>query len=161
MKKVWVLSYPLSAQRRLWSDSLCWFCHVAAKMNSHTWAQMEHITSRLITSWWRKGSVQILKLPEWEHPQVQMLEATLTWWWMNFQTRLKKSRKIPQPRIRVNLEKLNDPTVMSAFQEIRTSCHAGRLRCWSGIHDHPLQQGGCWHSNWTSWQATSEEETLG
>ena len=40
MKKAWVLSYPLSAQRRLWSDwasesslgahSFCWFCHVAA-----------------------------------------------------------------------------------------------------------------------------------
>ena len=49
MKKVWVPSYPLSAQRRLWSDwadaqadlslrwahvPLCWFCHEAAdRMN--------------------------------------------------------------------------------------------------------------------------------
>ena len=42
MKKAWVLSYPLSAQRRLcqvWSESLlgaqphCWFCHVAAQIN--------------------------------------------------------------------------------------------------------------------------------
>ena len=41
MKKAWVLSYPLSAQRRLWSDwsesslgahSFCWFCQVAAQM---------------------------------------------------------------------------------------------------------------------------------
>ena len=43
MKKTWVLSYPLSAQRRLWSDwadaqadlslrwaHFCWFCHEAA-----------------------------------------------------------------------------------------------------------------------------------
>ena len=44
LKKVWVLSYPLSAQQRLWSDwadaqadvsslgaqSFCWFCHEAA-----------------------------------------------------------------------------------------------------------------------------------
>ena len=45
MKKAWVLSYPLSAQQRLWSDwadaqadlslhwahmPLCWFCHEAA-----------------------------------------------------------------------------------------------------------------------------------
>ena len=45
MKKAWVLSYPLSAQRRLWSDwadtqadlslrwahmPFCWFCHEAA-----------------------------------------------------------------------------------------------------------------------------------
>ena len=38
-KKPWVLGYPLSAQRRLWSDwaesslgahSFCWFCHVVA-----------------------------------------------------------------------------------------------------------------------------------
>ena len=48
MKKPWVLSYPLSAQRRLWSDwadaqadlsprwaqwSFCWFCHAAAQMS--------------------------------------------------------------------------------------------------------------------------------
>ena len=32
MKKAWVLSYPLSAQRGLWSDWLCWFCHVAAHL---------------------------------------------------------------------------------------------------------------------------------
>ena len=42
MKKPWVLGYPLSAQRRLWSDwagwsesslgahSFCWFCHEVA-----------------------------------------------------------------------------------------------------------------------------------
>ena len=45
MKKAWVVSYPLSAQRRLWSDwadaqadlslrwahmPFCWFCHEAA-----------------------------------------------------------------------------------------------------------------------------------
>ena len=47
MKKAWVLSYPLNAQRRLrsaWADAqadlslrwahmpFCWFCHVAAQM---------------------------------------------------------------------------------------------------------------------------------
>ena len=35
---------------------------------------------------------------------------------MTFQTRLKNSRKPIQPRIRIDLEKLNDPTVMCAFQ---------------------------------------------
>ena len=35
---------------------------------------------------------------------------------MTIQTRLKNSRKPTQPRIRFDLEKLNDPTVMSAFQ---------------------------------------------
>ena len=35
---------------------------------------------------------------------------------MTFQTHLKNSRKSTQPRIRFDLEKLNDPTVMSAFQ---------------------------------------------
>ena len=35
---------------------------------------------------------------------------------MTFQTRLKNSRKPTQPRIRFDLEKLNDPTVMCAFQ---------------------------------------------
>ena len=35
---------------------------------------------------------------------------------MTFQLRLKNSRKSTQPRIRFDFEKLNDPTVMSAFQ---------------------------------------------
>ena len=35
---------------------------------------------------------------------------------MTFQTRLKDSRKPTQPKIRFDLEKVNDPTVMSAFQ---------------------------------------------
>ena len=35
---------------------------------------------------------------------------------MTFQTRLKNSRKPTQPRVRFDLEKLNDPIVMSAFQ---------------------------------------------
>ena len=37
---------------------------------------------------------------------------------MTFQIRLKSSRKPTQPRIRFDLEKLNDSTVMSAFQAI-------------------------------------------
>ena len=47
MKKAWVLSYPMSAQRRLWSDwvdaqahlslrwahlPFCWFCHGASQL---------------------------------------------------------------------------------------------------------------------------------
>ena len=35
---------------------------------------------------------------------------------MTFQTRLKNSRKPTKPRIRFELEKLNDPTVMNAFK---------------------------------------------
>ena len=35
---------------------------------------------------------------------------------VTFQTRLKNSRKPTHLRIRFDLEKLNDPTVMSAFQ---------------------------------------------
>ena len=35
---------------------------------------------------------------------------------MTFQTRLKNSRKPTQPRIKFDLEKLNDRTVISAFQ---------------------------------------------
>ena len=35
---------------------------------------------------------------------------------ITFQTRFKKSRKPTKPRIRLDLEKLNDRTVMSAFQ---------------------------------------------
>ena len=35
---------------------------------------------------------------------------------MTFQTRLKNSRKPTKPKIRFDLEKLNDPTVLSTFQ---------------------------------------------
>ena len=35
---------------------------------------------------------------------------------MTFQTRLKNSKKPSQPRIRFDLEKLNDPKLMSAFR---------------------------------------------
>ena len=51
MKKAWVLSYPLSAQQRLWSLSLrwahmpfCWFCHEAA-----------HIFRLKAFKFWNKG----------------------------------------------------------------------------------------------------------
>ena len=55
LKKAWVLSYPLSTQRRLWSDwaddqadlslrwmhrSFCWFCHDAAQI-SKRWCGRE------------------------------------------------------------------------------------------------------------------------
>ena len=39
---------------------------------------------------------------------------------MTFQTRLKNSRNPTQPRIRFDLEKLKDPTVISAFQATGT-----------------------------------------
>ena len=59
MKKAWVLSYPSSTQRRLWSDwadaqvdlsllgaqSFCWFCHEVAHMKiivGHT--SLDHVT---------------------------------------------------------------------------------------------------------------------
>ena len=62
MKKAWVLSYPLSAQRRLirlgrcpcWSESslgaqsLCWFCHVVAHLANYYFIillQCLHFTS--------------------------------------------------------------------------------------------------------------------
>ena len=84
---------------------------------------------------------------------------------MTFRTRLKNSRKPTQPRIRSDLEKLNDPPVMNDFQanrwQICTACYTGRWWCWSGLHGHPLQQGSNWHSSWTSWQAMPEEEALG
>ena len=45
-----------------------------------------------------------------------MFEATFGIVMMTFQTRLKKSRKPTQPKIRFDLEKLNRPTLTSAFQ---------------------------------------------
>ena len=62
-------------------------CVLANTLGNHkpsrmwTWHSPNgNITTRLTTSWRRNGSVQVFKLPETEHSQVQMLEATMTWW---------------------------------------------------------------------------------
>ena len=70
------------------------------------------------TSWWRNGSVQVLKLPKPENFPGADVGSDHDMVMMTFQTRLKNSRKPIQPRIRFDLEKLNDSTVMSAFQAI-------------------------------------------
>ena len=75
MKKHWVLNFPLSAPRRLWSDwsddqadlslcwahnphmSICWFCHVAAQMN-----QLIEYSDRCVFPWdYFKADIQVLK----------------------------------------------------------------------------------------------------
>ena len=58
MKKAWVLSYPLSAQRRLWPDwadaqadlslrwahmPFCWFCHEAAHLSKNKITQKDQV----------------------------------------------------------------------------------------------------------------------
>ena len=63
MKKAWVLSYPLSAQRRLWSDwadaqadlrlrwahkPLCWFCHEATQSWCTAVSNTKPITRRTV-----------------------------------------------------------------------------------------------------------------
>ena len=69
MKKAWVLSYPLSAQRRLWSGwadaqadlSLCWahshfvgFCHFVAHMDqTDSWHER--------SAWLQNNASQFLK----------------------------------------------------------------------------------------------------
>ena len=126
---------------------------------------MEHITTRLTTSCWRNGSVQVLKLPEPEHSQVQMLEATMTWWWWLSRHGLKNSRKPTHSRIRFDLEKLKNPTVMSAFQ----ATIGGRFAPLAMLVDVDADldsmvthfNKAVTDSSWTSWQATPEEEALG
>ena len=48
LQKHWILSYPLSAQRRLWSDwahmSVCWFCHEAAHFQLITMVEIQKRT---------------------------------------------------------------------------------------------------------------------
>ena len=65
MKKAWILSYPLSAQRRLirlggcpgWSESslsaqsFCWFSHVAAHSCSSSWCRSSVMTFHCGTPW--------------------------------------------------------------------------------------------------------------
>ena len=65
MKKHWILSYPLSALRRLWSDwvdaqadlslcwahrSFCWFCHEVAQL---VWVLLGHqpLKRSILTTW--------------------------------------------------------------------------------------------------------------
>ena len=54
MKKAWVLNYPLSAQRGLWSESslgaqsLCWICHVAAHIMFNIYHSFKDNTKKWI-----------------------------------------------------------------------------------------------------------------
>ena len=73
MKKSWVLSYPLSAQRRLWSDwvdaqadlstmgaqSLCWFCHVVDQIN------VSHVLRKPVFGGLQQGETQTRLLNLW------------------------------------------------------------------------------------------------
>ena len=73
MKKAWVLSYPLSTQRRLWSDwadaqvdlSLCWthrvfclFCRAAAQMSLSLRKSWKAIMSYIL---FRNAKLQLIK----------------------------------------------------------------------------------------------------
>ena len=64
MKKAWVLSCPLSAQRRLWSDwadtqadlslrwanTFCWFCHAVAQRHEAVFCWTERSVSKIQSS---------------------------------------------------------------------------------------------------------------
>ena len=84
MKKVWVLSYPISAQRRLirlgwcpgWSEfllgahSLCWFCHEAAHFIKKKKKEIQNFKGQskmCIPAHFQ--SVQNSKLPKWHKGQ--------------------------------------------------------------------------------------------
>ena len=77
---------------------------------------------------------------------------------MTFQTRLKNSRKPTQPRIRFDLEKLNDPTVMSAFQ----ATIGGRSAPLATLVDEDADLDSmATHFNKAVTDTTPEEEALG
>ena len=78
MKKAWVLSYPLSAQRRLWSDwadaqadlslrwvqmPFCWFCHGAAQIHLHSRVSIN--VSHLFPEDWLALQVRRQKVRFW------------------------------------------------------------------------------------------------
>ena len=83
MKKAWILSYPSSAQRRLWSDwadaqadlslrwahmLLCWFCHEAAQF--WHWQFQESLELRLASDKKRVRLFNDLVLLAFERPLV-------------------------------------------------------------------------------------------
>ena len=82
MKKSWVLSYPLSAQRRLirlgrcpgWSEisldrmPFCWFCHEVAQMNMYGKIPLEAVWSG--TSFIIDSTVNFLNI---QTPQKELL----------------------------------------------------------------------------------------
>ena len=84
LKKPWVLSYPLIAQRRLWSDwadaqadpsfcwahrSFCWFCKAKAKPTElHVHQAMTRISLRSCTVWSNSvGSQGAHTSPRWQN----------------------------------------------------------------------------------------------
>ena len=92
MKKAWVLSYPLSAQQRLWSDwanaladlslcwahsQFCWFCHVVAHiyMNfTHFVTTQDNFKQMSVLGISRKWIIKMFKLS---------LHMTYTWICLN------------------------------------------------------------------------------
>ena len=78
MKKAWVLCYPMSAERRLWSDcadaqadlslrwthrSFCWLCHEAAHIFSTMWffhkAMGPNDADRIPWLYWKETSDRV------------------------------------------------------------------------------------------------------
>ena len=100
MKKHWVLSYPLSALWRLWSDwadaqadlSLCWahrsfswFCHEVAQMRKNKKKKQQHC---ILTSKGQLEASQICNLTSVQGSQVRVPAWPLIfrrdWSWKNF-----------------------------------------------------------------------------
>ena len=92
IKKVWVLSYPLSAQQRFWSDwvdaqadlslrwaqSFCWFCHEAAHIiiNEPDYDK----TYTMMCAQWRDGSAYTSVQSEASFSAWRSLESLTTHW---------------------------------------------------------------------------------
>ena len=80
MKKAWVLSYPFSEQRSLWSDwadaqSFCWFCHEAAHVVIVLWSaslkmefrKLDHPSFILLCKWYSVNPSRSLWRSRWVH----------------------------------------------------------------------------------------------
>ena len=93
LKKVWVLSYPLSAERRLWSDwadaqadlslrwahmPLCWFCHEVA--HYYKWLRVKE-TPQTRTSMINNKDVMLGHvMMSWEKGPPTPIPCTLVWY---------------------------------------------------------------------------------
>ena len=105
MKKAWVLSYPLNAQRRLidWADAqadhslhwahmpLCWFCHEAAHIPS--WWSLKRLAHPLFKEWlWKQmfvqGWIQRSSGFAWSSLEARKISFAQELWW---RCRLMKS----------------------------------------------------------------------
>ena len=127
-------------------------------------AQLDNITTRLITFQWGSASNQEWTLPEHEVFQEQTLQVVTTcWWWPSaFAWKKSASQNTQDSSLTSKSERSQRVGKLSSYdrREVCTFHHHEQRRYRHRFNDHHLQHSSDWNSQWDPWQTSSEEKTL-